>query len=101
MGTVIKLVSVLLFLVAVVSSLYSGYSYTRYRDAWSKPDSPGLLSSIRASLRLLHDPQDASVLDESRRWLRHYLIALGIFAGAMLLIVGIVVMVRLSGVQII
>jgi hypothetical protein len=101
MGIAIKLVSVLLFLVMLVSVLYSGYSYTRYRGTWSKPDSLGLLSSIRASLRLMHDPHDAGVLEESKKWLRHYQIALGIFAGAMLLAAAIVVMVRLSGVQVV
>jgi len=101
MVAAIKLTSVFGFLAVVVSVFYSGYSYVRYRNAWSKPESPGLLSSIRASLRLMHDPHDDGVLDESRRWLRHFLIALGILTGAMLLIVAIVVMVRLSGVQVI
>src|ERR1700722_625749 len=101
MGTVIKFASVFLYLVMVVSGLYSAYSYTRYRDAWSKPDSLGLLSSIRASLRLMHDYHEASALDESRRWLRYYLIALGIFAGAMLLMAATILLVRLSGIQVV
>jgi hypothetical protein len=49
----------------------------------------------------MHDPHDAGVLEESKKWLRHYQIALGIFAGAMLLAAAIVVMVRLSGVQVV
>jgi hypothetical protein len=100
MGTVIKFVSVSLFLVAVVAGLYSGYSYTRYRDAWSKPDSPSLLSAIRASLRLMHNPHDAGALHESKRWLRHYTIGVGVFAVAMLLMAALVIVVRLSGIQI-
>lgn len=57
---VIYLISTLLFIGLIIALFHAGFSYASYRSLLPEPEAPGLLSQIRGSLRLHHDPARAS-----------------------------------------
>lgn len=75
MRSAIILVLVLFLLVFVASGFYSQLSYSRYRELIPKPRVVGPLTAIRASMRGMHDPNDADVADECLAHLKRSKIA--------------------------
>jgi hypothetical protein len=73
------------FIVAMGSMAYAGFSYFQYRDLIPKDRPVGLLTGIRAWMRVVHDPHDPRVSDECKKHLKHYMI------GNMVAIIALVV----------
>jgi hypothetical protein len=59
-----ELAGVIVFLLWLVSLAYTWSCYERYRSSWRQGEPVGLISRVRASFQLVHNPADVS--DDSR-----------------------------------
>ena len=60
MEPLVKLVATLLFLFSAISFVYAWSCYERYRSFWRQNEAVGMISRIRASIQLTHDPSNSS-----------------------------------------
>ncbi|WP_375310087.1 hypothetical protein WHZ77_23260 [Bradyrhizobium sp. A5] len=75
MRSAIVLVSLLLFLTFVLSGARAWLSYNSYRELMPKPLVSGPLTTIRVSMRAMHDPDDPDVSEECLAHLKSFKIA--------------------------